>query len=93
VATIATLSFTMAAIARGMRRSMGVVGVERLRGRHGCVRLEREFLQDQVIPNHVEGWERHTTHDDGSKMIVPLVQPLKNIEDKVAIRGGAVEVT
>jgi hypothetical protein len=40
----------------------------------------------------VEGQEQHATRDDGSKMIVLLVQPLKNIEDEVAIKGYVVEV-
>jgi hypothetical protein len=45
---IMTLSLTLIAIAMGMRlsrrRSRGVVGVERMRGRRGCVRAERELL-------------------------------------------------
>jgi hypothetical protein len=49
-AMVMTLSLTLAAIARGTRRSRGargrgVVGVERLRGRYARVRAEREFLQ------------------------------------------------
>jgi hypothetical protein len=47
--TTMTLSLIMAAIARGTRlckggRSRSVVGVERLRGRRGCVRAEHELL-------------------------------------------------
>jgi membrane protein implicated in regulation of membrane protease activity len=91
VATIATLSLALAAIARGMRQSRGrqgkgFVGVECLRGR-------REFLQDQLIPDLVEGQERHATRDDGMKMIVLLVQPPKNIEDKIVVRDGASEAS
>jgi hypothetical protein len=41
----------------------GVVGVERLRGRHEHVRVEREFLQDHIIPDLVGGWERHATRE------------------------------
>jgi hypothetical protein len=49
-ATVAPLSLTLGAIARGMRRSRGrrgrsVVAVERLRGRCWCVGAEREFLK------------------------------------------------
>jgi hypothetical protein len=72
-AMIATLSLTLATIARGTRHIRGVVGVERLRGRCGHVGAEREFLQDQVIPDLVEGREWHAMRDDDSKMIVPLV--------------------
>jgi hypothetical protein len=47
-AMIVTLSLTLIAIAMGMRlsrrRSRGVVGVERMRGRRGCVRAEHELL-------------------------------------------------
>jgi hypothetical protein len=46
----------------------------------------REFLQDKVVPDVVEGRERHAAHDDGTKMIIPLVQSPKNIEDEVMIR-------
>jgi hypothetical protein len=73
-------------------RGSGVVRVEHLRGRRERVRAERVFLQDQVIPNLVEGWERHAARDDGSKMIIPLVQPSKNVEDKVAVGDGVAEV-
>jgi hypothetical protein len=50
-ATVMTLSLTLAAIARGKRRSRGrwhrgVVGVECLRGRCGRIRAERVLLQD-----------------------------------------------
>jgi hypothetical protein len=34
----------------------------------------------------MKGRERHAVHDDGSKTIVPLVQPLKNIEDEVMVK-------
>jgi hypothetical protein len=76
---VATLSLALYAIARGIRRSRGrwgrgVVGVEWLRWRRGCVGAEREFLQDQVFPYPVEGHKRHAACDDGSKMIIPLVQ-------------------
>jgi hypothetical protein len=40
----------------------------------------------------MEGRERHATHDDASEMIVPLVQPSKDIEDKVAAGEHSVEV-
>jgi hypothetical protein len=83
VAMVMTLSLALAAITRGTRRSRGggkgVDGVERLRGRHKHVRSKREFLQDQVIPNLVEGRERRVAHDDGTKMIVPLVQPQRTL--------------
>jgi hypothetical protein len=60
VAVVTTLSLTLVAIARGMRWSRGWrgrsgVGVERLWGRRMRVGVESEFLQDQVIPNLVEG--------------------------------------
>jgi hypothetical protein len=74
------------------RRSRGVVGVERLRGRDGRIRVECEFLQDQVIPDLVEDLERRVACNDGSKMIVPLVQPLKNIEDEVTVGYGTSKV-
>jgi hypothetical protein len=40
----------------------------------------------------VQDWERRAAHDDDSKMIVPLVQPLKNIEDEIAVEDYAAEV-
>jgi hypothetical protein len=40
----------------------------------------------------VERQERRDVHDDDSKMIVLLVQPLKNIADKIAVEDGATEV-
>jgi hypothetical protein len=40
----------------------------------------------------MEGQERRAALDDGTKMIIPLVQPPKNIEDEVAVRDGAAEV-
>jgi hypothetical protein len=40
----------------------------------------------------VEGRERRAVCDDGLKMIVPLVQPPKTVENEVAIRDGAAEV-
>jgi hypothetical protein len=96
-ATIVTLSLTLAAIVRGRdgaggRWGRSVVGVERLQGRCGHVGNEREFLQDQVVSDLVEGWEWCSTHDDGSKMIIQLVQLPKNIEDEVAVRDSADEV-
>jgi hypothetical protein len=50
-AMVMTLSLTLAAIAKGMRRGRGrwgrsVVGVEHQWGRRGRVGAEREFLQD-----------------------------------------------
>jgi hypothetical protein len=95
--TIVTLSLPLAAIVRGTRhgrgrRSRGVVGVEHLRGRRGRVGADREFLQDQVVSDLMEGQKRHDARDDGSKMIVPVVQPSKNIEDEVAVGDDAAEV-
>jgi hypothetical protein len=63
-----------------------------LAGWRGCVGAERGFLQDQVILNLVEGRELCAAHNDSSKMIIPLVQPLKNVEDEVAVRDSAVVV-
>jgi hypothetical protein len=40
----------------------------------------------------VEGRERRAACDDGSKMIVSLVQPLKNIEEEVAVGDDAAKV-
>jgi hypothetical protein len=40
----------------------------------------------------VEGREWRAVFDDGSKMIIALVQPSKNIEDEVAIRDSAAKV-
>jgi hypothetical protein len=40
----------------------------------------------------VEGRDWRVAHDDGSKMIVPLVQPPKNIEYEVAVGDIAAEV-
>jgi hypothetical protein len=56
---------------------MSVVGVEGLRGRRGRVGAKRDVLQDQVVPDLVGGRERRAVHDDGSKMIIPLVHPPK----------------
>jgi hypothetical protein len=56
------------------------------------VRAEHELVQDQVIPDFVEAWERHVARDDASKMIVLLVQPQKNVEDEVAVKDDATEV-
>jgi hypothetical protein len=61
-------------------------------GRRGCVRAEREFLQDHVIPDLVEGREQRVVCDDGSKMIIPFVQPVKNIEDEVTIGDDTTKV-
>jgi hypothetical protein len=61
-------------------------------GGGGRVRAEREFLQDQVIPNLVEGREWHAAHDDGSKMIIAPVHLPKNVEDKVAVGDDAATV-
>jgi hypothetical protein len=93
-ATVTTLSLNLTAINRGMRQSKGswgVVGVECLRGRCGCVGPLCEF-QDQAVPDLVESQERRVALDDGSNMIVPLVQPPKNIEDEVEVRDGATEI-
>jgi hypothetical protein len=93
-ATVTTLSLNLTAINRGMRQSKGswgVVGVECLRGRCGRAGPLCEF-QDQVIPDLVESRERRVALDDGSNMIVPLVQPPKNIEDEVEVRDGATEI-
>jgi hypothetical protein len=57
-----------------------------------CVGVEREFLQDQVVLDLVEGREQRAARDDGSKMIVLLVQPLKNVDDEVVVGDGVVEV-
>jgi hypothetical protein len=57
------------------RRGRSVIGVERLRVRREHVKVEREFLLDQVVQELVEGWEWCDACDDSSKMIVPLVQP------------------
>jgi hypothetical protein len=89
---------TLSAIAGGTRlsrgrRSRSVVGIERLQGRRGRVKVKRDLLLDHVISNLVEGREWHAACDHGSKMIIPLVQPLKNIEDEVAVRYCAAEVT
>jgi hypothetical protein len=73
------------------RRGRSVAGVENLWGRCGCVGAEHEFLQDQVAPDLVEGRGRHVARDDGSKMVIPLVQPSKNVEDEVVIRDGVAE--
>jgi hypothetical protein len=40
----------------------------------------------------VKGREWRAAHDDDKKMIVPFIQPLKNIEDEVAIRDSTAEV-
>jgi hypothetical protein len=93
VVTVATLALTLAAIARGMRRSRGcVVGVERLRRRHELVRTECEFLKNQAVSDLVEGREQRVVRSDGSKVIIPLVQPLKNVDDETAVGDGVVEV-
>jgi hypothetical protein len=41
----------------------------------------------------VKGWKRRAACDDGSKMIILLVQPPKNVDDKVVVRDGATEVS
>jgi hypothetical protein len=74
------------------RRGRSVVGVECLQGRCERVEAEREFLQDQATSDLVEGRERRVACDDGSKMIVSLVQPLKNIEEEVAVGDDAAKV-
>jgi hypothetical protein len=96
-ATTAALSLTLAAIARGTRlsrgrRSWGVVGVERLRGSRKRVGAERDPFQDQLVSDLVEGRERRATRDDGSKMIVPLVQPSEDVVNEVAVGDHAAEV-
>jgi hypothetical protein len=58
----AVLSLTLAAIVRGTslsggRRSLGVVGIELLQGCHERVGVESDLLQDQLIPDLMEGWE------------------------------------
>jgi hypothetical protein len=40
----------------------------------------------------VDGLEQRVVRDDGSKMIIPLVQPLKNAEEEVVVRDYAVKV-
>jgi hypothetical protein len=75
---VTTLSLTLTAITKGTSQSRGrqdrsVVGVECLRGRRKRVGVEREFLEDQVVLDLVEGREQRATRDDGSKMIVSLV--------------------
>jgi hypothetical protein len=40
----------------------------------------------------VQGQERRGAGDDGLEIIIPLIQPLKNVEDKVAVKDHAVEV-
>jgi hypothetical protein len=47
------------------------------------VMAELEFLQDQVTPDLVEGWERHAAHDVGTKVIVSLVQPQRMLRMKL----------
>jgi hypothetical protein len=63
-----------------------------MQGRRGCVGAESDFLQDQIILDLVEVQERHAARDDDTKMIVPLVQSSKNVEDEVAVEDGATEV-
>jgi hypothetical protein len=75
---VTTLSLTLTAIAKGMSQSRGrrdrsVVGVECLRGRRRRVVVKREFLEDQVVSDLVEGREQCAARDDGSKMILSLV--------------------
>jgi hypothetical protein len=41
----------------------------------------------------VEHWEWHAAQDDGSEMIIPLVQPSEDVEDKVAVGDHMTEVT
>jgi hypothetical protein len=79
-ATVTTLSLTLAIIATGTGRSrgeeeLGCCWSRTPRGRRERAGAECEFLQDQVIPDLVESRERRAARDDGSKMIVPLVQP------------------
>jgi hypothetical protein len=93
-----TLSLTLAAIAKvtelgRVRGGLGVVRVEYLQRSHRCVGAERDLLQDQLILDLMEVWERRVAHDGGSKMIVLLVQPSKDIEDEVAVEDHAAEVT
>jgi hypothetical protein len=78
-ATVTTLSLTLAIIATGTGRSrgeeeLGCCWSRTPRGRHERAGAECEFLQDQVILDLVENRERRAARDDGSKMIVPLVQ-------------------
>jgi hypothetical protein len=40
----------------------------------------------------VEGQEWCDAHDDDSEMIVPLVQPSKNVEDEIAAREHAAQI-
>jgi hypothetical protein len=90
----AALSLTLAAIARAMRlsrgRSKGFVGVERQWVVVGMSWLSMIY---QLIPDLVEGRERCAAGDDGLEMIIQLVQPLKNVEDDIAIRDYIVEVS
>jgi hypothetical protein len=62
LATTAALSLTLAATARGTglsrgSGSLGVVGVECLRGNHRCVGAEHDHLQDQFILDLEKNWE------------------------------------
>jgi hypothetical protein len=77
------MSLTLATIA---------IGVKRLQGSHKRVKVECDLLQDQFILDLEEGRERRVVRDDGSKMIVPLVQPSKNVEDKIAIGDHTNEI-
>jgi hypothetical protein len=87
----------LVAIARGTglsrrRGTLGVVGVEHMRGTRERVGAERGLLQDHLISDLVEGQERCATCDEGSEMIVPLVQPFKDIEDEVTVEDHVTEV-
>jgi hypothetical protein len=41
-----------------------------------------ELLQDQVIPNLQEGWERRVAPYDGAEVLKPRVQVAEDVEDE-----------
>jgi hypothetical protein len=68
------------------------------KGGKGCSRVRGglnthgDLLEQQVAADVVEGGERDNSLEEGLEMVVPLVQPLKNVEYNDTIRHRLTEV-
>jgi hypothetical protein len=52
-----------------------------------------QFLEDQIILEFKKTQERMAACDNRPKMLIPLVQAAKNVEDEVPVRDRAVKIT
>lgn len=66
-----------------------VEGGSRLRGALG----QGEFVEEEIVPNNLEGGEQNCTLDEGLEMIKSFAQSTKKIEDELTIRDIMAEVT